>query len=115
MAVEEVPDADAFRREVLEPAGPMVVAFWAEWCPFCRRFRPWFERAHAARGGRFLIARLDDEGNPLWEDFRVAVVPTVAVFREGRVAARRDGILGRGISEAELAAFLDATLTTRPA
>jgi len=42
MAVEEVPDADAFRREVLEPAGPMVVAFWAEWCPFCRRFRPWF-------------------------------------------------------------------------
>ena len=42
------------------------------------------------------------------EAYRVAVVPTVAVFRNGRVSARLDGVLGRGLLRGELEAFLEA-------
>jgi thioredoxin 1 len=110
MAVLEVADAESFEREVLRSDGPTVVAFWAEWCPFCRRFRPLFEKASSERGGRFAFVRLDENDNPLWERYAVAVVPSVAVFRGGAVAARKDGVLGRGISAEVLAAFLDQAL-----
>jgi len=106
MAVLEVPDEESFERDVLRADGPIVVAFWAEWCPHCRRFRPLFESASDARGERFAIVRLDADDNPLWDRYAVAVVPTVALFRDGRLAARRDGVLGRGIGARDLAAFL---------
>jgi thioredoxin 1 len=112
MAVFEVPDADAFARDVLGADEPTVVAFWAEWCPHCRRFRPHFEKAADARRGRFAIARIDEYTNPLWERYAIDVVPTVAYFRGGDLAARRDGKLGRGVTEAELIAFLDEVLPT---
>jgi thioredoxin 1 len=115
MALLEVPDEEAFEREVLQAEGPIVVAFWAEWCPFCRRFRPLFESASSARGERFAIVRLDSEDNPLWDRYAVAVVPTVAMFRGGRLAARKDGVLGRGINGTDLAAFLDEVLPSRVA
>lgn len=111
LAVLEVPDAESFDRDVLRADEPTVVAFWAAWCPFCRRFRPLFEKA-AERGGRFAIVRLDADENPLWERYGVAVVPSVAWFRNGALAARKDGALGRGISAQELAAFLDRVAHT---
>lgn len=113
MAVFEVTDAESFDREIVPEDEPTVVAFWAEWCPHCRRFRPLFERESANRGSRFAIVRLDADDNPLWERYAVAVVPTVAVFRHGEVAARQDGMLGRGISGHDLAAFLDKALPAR--
>jgi len=110
MAVLEVPDEESFDRDVLRADEPTVVAFWAEWCPHCRRFRPLFESASSARRERFAIIRLDQDDNPLWDRYGVAVVPTVALFREGRLTARRDGVLGRGIGARDLAAFLDEVL-----
>jgi thioredoxin-like negative regulator of GroEL len=113
MAVFEVMDEESFDRAVLPADEPTVVAFWAAWCPHCRRFRPLFERESADRGGRFAIVRLDADDNPLWERYAVAVVPTVALFHRGEVAARKDGMLGRGISGHDLAAFLDDALPAR--
>jgi len=66
MAVLEVPDEESFDRDVLRADEPTVVAFWAEWCPHCRRFRPLFESASSARRERFAIIRLDQDDNPLF-------------------------------------------------
>jgi len=106
MAEFEVENPEAFEREVLRSPEPIVVMFWAEWCPFCRRFRPAFDAAAAAAEGQFAVVRLDDEDNPLWDTYGVEVVPSLAFFRGGAIAARKDGRLGRGLTEAELAAFL---------
>jgi len=45
----------------------------------------------------FAAVYLDDEENPLWEDYAVEVVPTLALFRGGKLVDRLDGILGYGI------------------
>lgn len=113
MAVLEVGDKELFDREILGASEATVVAFWAEWCPFCRRFREHFERAASVRRGRFAIVRLDDEDNPLWERYAVSVVPSIAMFRGGVIAARRDGVLGRGITPGELERFLNEVLPSR--
>ncbi len=42
---------------------------------------------------------ISDMENPLWEIFDINVVPTVVIFKEGQPVFRRDGALGRGLSE----------------
>ncbi len=93
----EVKDARAFKAQVLEAAEPTVALFWATWCPFCRRYKPEFDKLAAKWPWRFAAVYLDDESNPLWDDYNVEVVPTLALFRGGKLVDRQDGILGYGI------------------
>jgi len=95
----QVKNPDAFQESVVQAAEPTVVMFWATWCPFCRRFKQEFEKLAASRPWRFAAVYLDDEDNPLWEDYAVDVVPTLALFRDGKVVERLDGILGYGIDQ----------------
>jgi len=105
--VLEVKDAKAFRAQVLESKEPTVALFWATWCPFCRRYKPEFDRVAAQRPWRFASVYLDDESNPLWDDYAVEVVPTLALFRDGKIVDRQDGILGYGIDRRASEAFVE--------
>jgi len=78
--------------------GRWVVAFLADWCPFCRRFRGPLEDWRPPTGVRAAIADLTDLDSPLWDRFAIEVVPTLVGFRDGTVVGRRDGIAGRGLS-----------------
>ncbi len=101
----DVKDAKAFRAQVLESKEPTVVLFWATWCPFCRKYRPEFDKLAAAHPWRFASIYLDDESNPLWDDYAVDVVPTLALFLGGKLVDRQDGILGYGIDRRATEAF----------
>lgn len=102
----EVRTADEFRGQVLEANAPTVAMFWATWCPFCRRFKPVFDKMSATKPWRFASVMLDDESNPLWDDYALEVVPTLALFREGDVVERVDGILGYGIDPSMVDEFV---------
>ncbi|HTW77045.1 MAG TPA: thioredoxin family protein [Thermoplasmata archaeon] len=95
--------AEAFDGERLRRPGTWAVAFLADWCPFCRAFAPKFDTL--AGGGNYQIARGDvtDENSPLWDAFHLDVVPTVIVFHDGVASFRKNGQLGRGLSDADLA------------
>ncbi|MBI4416955.1 MAG: thioredoxin family protein [Euryarchaeota archaeon] len=110
MAIVDVATAEEFRRHVLEAKEPTVVMFWAAWCPFCRAFKPTFDRYADKYGARFARVSLDEYDNPLWDSYAVNVVPSLAYFQDGALTARKDGRLGRGLTEAELDAFLRQVL-----
>lgn len=105
-SVLELRDAKVFRAQVLESTEPTVTLFWATWCPFCRRYRPEFDKLAAKWPWRFASVYLDDESNPLWDDYSVEVVPTLALFRGGKLVDRQDGILGYGIDRKATDAFV---------
>ena len=81
--------------------------FYGSWCPFCRIFLPIFERYSGGKESEdFLQVKIDDEMNSLWVKYDIAVVPTVILFKRGRVSRRLNGVLGVGLSEEQLKDFL---------
>jgi thioredoxin 1 len=106
---------DGLMKIVTDPAelaaamagGPSAVLFTASWCPFCRAFRPIFERfAGNDRHCTPVIAEIDDEDNPLWERWHIAIVPSVLFFDRGALVRRLDGRAGVGLDERQLQAAL---------
>ena len=86
----------------MKSMGPIPVLFYAQWCPFCRSFYPEFEAAMNRKGFRWAEVDISDDEDPLWETFDINVVPTIIVFKDAQPVFRRDGILGRGLSEKAL-------------
>ena len=94
--MESLP-AQAFQRGRLLRDGVWVVAFLADWCPFCRRFRPEFEALDGGGAFRTGVADLTDDDSPLWDDFRIEVIPALIVFSRGRPTFRLESYPGAGL------------------
>jgi len=105
--METIP-ATELAHGTLHRPGTWVVAFLASWCPFCRAFRPEYERLARELPVGIGVVDVSDVDCPIWDRFRLEVVPTVVVFREGRAVFRQDGRPGEGLGERDLAQLREA-------
>jgi thioredoxin 1 len=85
--------AQDFSREVFFSPVPVVVDAYADWCGPCRALAPLLERLDAHYDGRlqFLKVNIDDDPE-VAEVFRVEAVPTLLLFRGGRLTDRIAGL-----------------------
>jgi hypothetical protein len=91
-----------FRDGKLSRGGTYAVCFSAAWCPVTRRFMPHFIALKNSLPATFAIADITELDDPLWDDFRIRITPSIIVFREGSVLYRVDGRRILGIANSAL-------------
>ena len=84
-----------------------LVLFRADWCPYCRKFKPVFDSYEGKVKVRMAEAVINDDENPMWDEFNVMVVPSLVAFRSGKEIARRNGKPARGLSQEDLDSILE--------
>lgn len=104
--IKHVSDA-SFDVDVLKSDLPVLVDYWAAWCGPCKMVAPLLEEAATQYGGRVIIAKLNVDENPnSAAKYGIRGIPTLMLFKEGKVSATKVGALSRS----QLQAFLDDSL-----
>ena len=87
-----VTDAN-FQREVLESDAPVLVDFWAPWCPPCRMVAPVLEKLAGEYDGRLKVCKLNvDEGRQTAGTYKIESIPTLKIFKGGKVVDEMVGL-----------------------
>jgi thioredoxin 1 len=91
--------------EVLGADKPVLVDFWAEWCPPCKAMDPILDQLSVELAGKVKIVKLDVDSNPSTTvRYNVRAMPTLIVFKNGEPV---DYKVGAGQSRAQLTKWLD--------
>lgn len=103
--VQPVTDAD-FAARVLESERPVVVDFWAAWCPPCRAMNPVIEELALEHPELAFVALDADANRQTVVEQGVLSMPTFLVFKDGAEVARLVGSRPKRRLAAELAEAL---------
>ena len=98
---------NSFENDVLRADKPVLVDFWAQWCPYCRRIAPAFDKVGEQYADTLIAGKINyDEEPQLIERFGIDTIPTLMLFKNGEVL----GSVVAPASKAAIETFIQETL-----
>ena len=105
--MEIVLTTENFEAEVLSVKQTVLVDFWATWCGPCRMIAPVIEEIAAEFEGKAVVGKVDvDEEPGLAQRYGIMSIPTLIVFKGGKVVEQAVGARGK----ADVAAMISRHL-----
>jgi thioredoxin 1 len=93
-----------FDEETRKADAPILVDFWAEWCGPCRMVAPVLEQLAKEYAGKARVGKVNvDEHSAIAARYGVQSIPTLLLFKQGKVVEQYIGATSRDV----LAKILD--------
>ena len=84
---------------MIQSAEPVLVDFWADWCPPCQAMNPVIELL----AGDFKVCKVNvDTNQELARHYNISSIPALLIFKDGKIAARHVGVMPEAALRAEL-------------
>jgi len=97
-----------FDEEITTSPLPVVVEFWAEWCPPCKLIAPILDSIAADYSGQLRVFKVNSDQRPeLSRRYEVMSVPTILVFDQGELRMRMVGARSRARLLQELSVVIN--------
>jgi len=106
--MSEVTLTDAnFEAEVIKSDLPVLVDFWAVWCGPCKMVAPAVAKLAETHAGKLKVGKVNvDEQSALAGKFNISSIPTLALFKDGKMMNQRVGAVSLAVLESFVAEYL---------
>ncbi len=98
---------DNFESIVLNSDKPVLVDFFATWCGPCQMLAPVLENLSTSRA-EVVVAKVDiDENMNIAQQYGIRVVPTLLLFKNGKVINRTEGYMDKNELNSFVSQYMD--------
>lgn len=84
---------DSLLSNMVRSGETVFVDFWANWCSPCRQLSPLIDKISMNMRGRCSVVKMDIDSTSFHRNLGIQSVPTLVLFKDGKIVWRHDGLI----------------------